>query len=218
MEKCGKVLRQERQSAARREVRREAYSKTVAGETLRCALAAPARGITKIRTVRRGRRTMQKIRNATTRRARQRKSFLPRNEIDGKGGEDAENSEKGTTADRSAEAARRALRRDAERAPVRNVADAGRTFKIDALPAGEHFRATAAFAEAGIRRLCGREAAACGGTGLAWRRFRDRMGIPAQTRHSQEVRRCAIARRWKETLVAAGGLLNRACGTAAEER
>ncbi len=43
-----------------------------------------------------------------------------------------------------------------------NVADAGRTFKIDALPAGEHFGAAAAFAEAGVRRLRRRETAACG--------------------------------------------------------
>ncbi len=49
---------------------------------------------------------------------------------------------------------------DVERAAMRNVADAGRTFKIDALPAGEHFRAAAAFAEAGVRRLRRGEAAA----------------------------------------------------------
>ena len=32
MEKCGKVLRQKRQSAARRDVRGEVYSETIAGE------------------------------------------------------------------------------------------------------------------------------------------------------------------------------------------
>ena len=98
-----------------------------------------------------------------------------------------------------------------------NVADAGRTFKIDALPAGEHFGAAAAFAEAGVRRLRRRETAACGGTDFARRRFRNGMGIPAEARHPQEARRRAIAGRRTETRVAAGGLLNRACG-AAEER
>ena len=34
MEKCGKVLRQKRQSAARREVRSEVYSETIAGEKI----------------------------------------------------------------------------------------------------------------------------------------------------------------------------------------
>src|SRR6266436_6106122 len=96
---------------------------------MRCVLAALAPGITKIQTARPGGPTMRKIRNWTTCRVRPRKSFLPRNEIGGKGGKDAANSEKGTTANRAAEAARCAVRRDAERAAMRNVADAGRTFK-----------------------------------------------------------------------------------------
>src|SRR5260370_3313856 len=114
----------------------------------------------KIRSVRHGRPTVLRIRNSTARRVRTRKSFLPRNEIGGKGGKDAENSEKGTATNRAAETARRALRRDAERAAMRNVAHVGRTFKIDALPAREHFRAAASVAEAGGRRLRDGEAAA----------------------------------------------------------
>src|SRR5260370_23180315 len=97
------------------------------------------------------------------------------------------------------------------------VGDARRAFKADGVPGGESFRATAAFAEAGVRRLRGGEAAACGGTDFARRRFRNGMGIPAEARHPQEVRRGGIVERWTETRVAAGGLLNRACG-AAEER
>src|SRR6266699_3771707 len=44
---------------------------------MRCALAALARGITKTRTARRGRRTMLTMGSATPRRARTQKSFLP---------------------------------------------------------------------------------------------------------------------------------------------
>src|SRR5260370_7941142 len=94
---------------------------------------------------------MRKIPNSTMRRARQWKSFLPRDEIGGKGGEDAENSGKGTAADCAAQAARCALRRDAERTAMRNVADAGRTFKIDPLPPGKHFRPIPPFPATGIR-------------------------------------------------------------------
>jgi hypothetical protein len=47
-------------------------------ERLRCAVAAPAREITKTRTVRRGRRTMEKMRSATVQNAQPQKSFLLR--------------------------------------------------------------------------------------------------------------------------------------------
>jgi len=47
-------------------------------ESLRCALAARARGITKTRTVQRGRRTMEKMRSATVQNAQPQKSFLLR--------------------------------------------------------------------------------------------------------------------------------------------
>jgi hypothetical protein len=50
---------------------------TLAGQ-LRCALAAPARGITKTRTARRGRRTMEKMTRARVQDAEAQKSFLPR--------------------------------------------------------------------------------------------------------------------------------------------
>src|SRR6266481_6483305 len=43
-------------------------------ESLRCALAARARGITKTRTVQRGRRTMEKMRSATVQNAQPQKS------------------------------------------------------------------------------------------------------------------------------------------------
>jgi hypothetical protein len=47
-------------------------------KSLRCALAAPAREITKTRTVRRGRRTTEKMRSATMQDAQPQKSFLLR--------------------------------------------------------------------------------------------------------------------------------------------
>src|SRR6267378_8030872 len=81
----------------------------------------------------------------------------------GNGGEDATHSEKGTQTNGATQAARCALRRDAERAAMRNVVDAGRAGETDALPAGEHFRAIAASAEAGVRRVrCGEAAAGSG--------------------------------------------------------
>jgi len=53
----------------------------------------------------------------------------------GRGGDDAENSEKDTQAKRAAKAARRPLRRDAERQAMRDVADARRARQAHALPA-----------------------------------------------------------------------------------
>jgi hypothetical protein len=50
---------------------------TLAGR-LRYALAAPARGITKTRTARRGRRTMEKMTRARVQDVEAQKSFLPR--------------------------------------------------------------------------------------------------------------------------------------------
>src|SRR5258708_6048289 len=100
---------------------------------------------------------------------------------------------------------------------MRNVADTGGAFKIDALPAGEHFGAAAALAKARIRRLRGGEAPACGRTDLARRRLWDGVGVPAQARRSQEDGHGAVAKRWAKTLFAAGGLLNRAGGAAEEQ-
>jgi hypothetical protein len=47
--------------------------------------------------------------------------------------------------------------------------------------------------------------------------FRDGVGVPDQTRDSQEVSGCALAKRWKTTFAATGGLLNRD-GIGAEAR
>src|SRR5438132_4138092 len=71
-----------------------------------CALAALVRGITKIRTARRGLRAMPKMRSAMTHRAQPQKSFLLRSETwrEGRGSDNAKNSQKGTAADRAAKA------------------------------------------------------------------------------------------------------------------
>src|SRR5712692_9279986 len=105
----------------------------------------------------------------------------------GKEGKDAKSSQKGTPADRAAEAARRALRRDAERAAMRDVVDAGRAGEVNALPAGEHFRAIAAPAQAGVRRVRGGEEAPRGWQGLARRGLRNGLGVSDAARDSQEV-------------------------------
>src|SRR5229473_2521570 len=135
----------------------------------------------------------------------------------GKEGKDAKSSQKGTPADRAAEAARRALRRDAERAAMRDVVDAGRAGETDALPAGEHFRAVAASAKAGVRRVCRREEAARGRRNLARGGLRHGLGVSDQARDSQEVGECALAGRWKATFASTGSLLNRD-GIGVEER
>jgi len=125
----------------------------------------------------------------------------------GRGGDDAKNSEKGTPADRAEKAARRALRRDAERTAVRNVAHAGRAGQADALPAGKHFRAVAALAQAGVRRIRGGEKAARRGQVLARRRLRNDLGVSAQARDSQEICGSALAERQKATFSATGSSL-----------
>ena len=175
-----------------------------------CALAALVRGITRIRTGRRGLRTARKMRAATTYRARPRKSFLLRSETRREGGqnENAKNSQKGTPANCAAKAARRALRRDAERAAVRDVADTGRIGEADALPAGQHFRPIAAFAQGGIRRLRSGEAAACHGQSHARRGLRNGLGVSAEARDSQEGRESAKAKSWEKSLAANGGSLS----------
>src|SRR5713226_7979411 len=127
----------------------------------------------------------------------------------GKGGEDAKNSEKGTPEDRAAEAARCALRRDAVRAAMRNVVDAGRAGQADALPAGEYLRAIAAPAQAGVRRICGGEAAPRFGQSLARRGLRNGLGVSDQADDAQEVRGSAFAGRQKATFSATRSLLNR---------
>src|SRR5712691_11127535 len=132
----------------------------------------------------------------------------------GKEGKDAKDSQKGTPADRAAEAARRALRRDAERAAMRDVVDAGRTDEADALPAGEHFRAVAAPAQAGIRRIRGGEEAPRRWQSLARRGLRNGLGVSGAARDSQEVRGCALAERQKTTFRATGGSLNCPSGAA----
>jgi hypothetical protein len=60
--------------------RAEVPSRPALNGRRRCVLAAPARGITKIRSVRRGRRTTQRMRNVKAHCARARKSFQPRSE------------------------------------------------------------------------------------------------------------------------------------------
>src|SRR5437899_1371344 len=122
----------------------------------------------KTRTARRGRRTRQKATGATAHCPRPRKSFLLRSESQREGGEDEENPEKGTSADCEAAAARRSLRRDAERTAMRDLADAGRTGKADALPASKHLGAVAPSAEAGVRRIHGGQAATQTRVGPAW--------------------------------------------------
>jgi len=146
--------------------------------------------------------------SARTNRARPRKSFLLRSETRREGGqnENAENSQKGTLANCKAKAARRALRRDAERAAVRDVADAGRIGEADALPPGKHFRAAAAFAQTGIRRLRRGEATACRGQSPARRRLRNGLGVSAEARDSQESREGSCARGRQESFGAGGSL------------
>src|SRR6267378_2638376 len=128
----------------------------------------------------------------------------------GNGGEDATHSEKGTQTNGATQAARCALRRDAERAAMRNVVDAGRAGETDALPAGEHFRAIAALAQAGKWRLRGGEETTHRGQGAARRGFWDGLGISAQARDSPQVRECSRACRRNAVFPANGGLLN--CG------
>src|SRR5712692_2255524 len=134
----------------------------------------------------------------------------------GKEGKDAKNSQKGTPADRAAEAARRALRRDAESAAMRDVVDAGRAGETDALPAGEHFRAVAAPAQAAVRRVRGAEAPASTGQVLARRGLRYGLGVSAETKHSEDS--CSEADLTGQCSAghACSGVLNRA-GSAAEE-
>jgi hypothetical protein len=88
--------------------------------------------------------------------------------------------------------------------------------KLTHYPPGKHFRAIAASAEAGVRRVrCG-EAAAGSGCGPARRGFRDGVGVPDQARDSQEVSGRALAGQWKATFAATSGLPNRD-GIGAEE-
>src|SRR6266849_1431805 len=135
----------------------------------------------------------------------------------GKEGKDAKSSQKGTPADRAAEAARRPLRRDAERAAMRNMVDAGRAGEADALPAGEHFRAIAAPAQAGVRRIRGGEEAPRGWQGLARGGLRNGLGISDAARDSQEVSACTFAGRQETTFAPTSGVL-KCAGGAGEER
>src|SRR5690349_22290918 len=97
---------------------------------------------------------------------------------------------------------------------MRYVVDAGRTIEADALPACEHFGAVAAFAQAGIRRLCGGEKAAGCRQSAARRRLRNGVGVPAPACDSPKDRVGAIARGRGAAFAAIGGLLKRAaaCG------
>src|SRR5260370_842397 len=115
--------------------------------------------------------------------------------------------QKGTQTDHAGEAARRTLRRNAERAAMRNVVDAGRTRETDPLPAGKHFRAVAAPAKAGVRRVrCGEEDAGSG-RGAARRRLWNGVGIPAPSRDSQEHAGNSPSQRWREGFAATRGAL-----------
>jgi hypothetical protein len=127
------------------------------------------------------------VRSAAKRWIQARKSFLLRNvERRERRRSDGKHSKKGTEANRAAEAARRALRRTAEREAMRNVADARRTRETDALPAGEHLRAVAAFAEAAVRRVRGGQTAESRGCGFTRRGLRSGMGIPDQAFNSTD--------------------------------
>src|SRR5260370_37549526 len=95
---------------------------------------------------------------------------------------------------------------------MREGVGAGRAGETDALPAGAHFRAIAAFADAGIWRIRGGEKPARRGQGLARRRLRNGLGVSAQARDSQEGRGSALAERQKATFSATGGLLNHGNG------
>src|SRR5437588_452243 len=89
--------------------------------------------------------------------------------------------------------------------------------EADALPAGQHFRPIAAFAQGGVRRLRGGEATARHEQNPARRRLRNGLGVSAEARDSQEGRESAWAKRWEESFVADGCSLNRD-GVGAEER
>src|SRR6266478_5724934 len=86
---------------------------------------------------------------------------------------------------RAAKAARRASRRDDERARMRDLADARRARQVDALPPGEHLRAAAPSAQAAERRIRGEEAPADFGCDFARRGFWHGLGVSAQAGNAQ---------------------------------
>src|SRR5579863_3823198 len=119
-----------------------------------CALAATARGITKIPTAQRGLTTRKSSpETAKQRRTAKGREGGERNELEAKEGRIG-----GAVAGAPANAARGDSRRDVERRAVRDVVDARRTGQADAVPAGEHLRAVAAPAEALAGRAGGGEA------------------------------------------------------------
>jgi len=84
--------------------------------------------------------------------------------------------------------------------------------KADALPAGEHFRAVAARAQAGVWRIRGGEAATRSGPWFAWPGLWNGVGVSAPARDSQEIRERSRACRRNAALPANGGSLNRGNG------
>src|SRR5882672_8685507 len=89
------------------------------------------------------------------------------------------------------------------------MADTRRARKTYPLPACQYFRAVAAPAKAGIRRIrCGK-AAPCRGRGLARRGFRHGLGISAQAENPQDHGQESRAKARHEIGASDGGLLIR---------
>jgi hypothetical protein len=149
----------------------------------RCGPVALARGTTKIPTEQLGRRILKKMTVTrasrwshngpvqTTRLATQTEmttSFLrKKHEQQGRRRCDAEDETNRSKAGGFAKAAGGDSGRDAERGAVRHMVDARRAGEVDALPAGEHFRAVAAYAKAAVRGVRGGEALQNGEQGHA---------------------------------------------------